>query len=73
MKTAGIILLVLGLLMTIYSGYTYVTKEKVLDIGGIEITSDKEHTINWQPYVGLGIIVIGGTVLVMSKKKLILA
>jgi hypothetical protein len=73
MKSAGIILLVLGLLMTIYSGYTYVTKEKVLDIGGIEITSDKEHTINWQPYVGLGIIVIGGTVLVMSKKKLILA
>ena len=38
MKTAGIILLVVGLLMTLYTGFTYVTKEKVVDIGELEIS-----------------------------------
>ena len=40
MKTAGILLLILGLLMTIYTGFTYVTKEKVVDIGELQITKD---------------------------------
>jgi hypothetical protein len=52
MKTAGIIFLIVGLLMTLYTGFTYVTKEKVVDLGSLEVTKDDEHTVNWQPYVG---------------------
>jgi hypothetical protein len=69
MKMAGIILLVLGLLMTLYSGFSYVTKEKVVDLGGLEITADKQHDVNWQPYVGIGAMVVGGVVLVLGRKK----
>ncbi|MCX6122811.1 MAG: hypothetical protein NTX44_14465 [Ignavibacteriales bacterium] len=69
MKTAGIIILIVGLLMTIYTGFTYVTKEKVVDLGELEITKDNHHTINWQPYAGIGMMVIGGAVLILGRKK----
>jgi uncharacterized membrane protein YidH (DUF202 family) len=69
LKTAGIVLLILGLLMTLYTGFNYVTKEKVVDLGELQITKDKEHSVNWQPYLGIGVMVIGGVVLVLGRKK----
>ena len=69
MKTAGIIIFVIGLLMTVYTGFTFVTKEKVVDLGELEVTMDKPHTVNWQPYVGIGTMVIGGVVYVLGRKK----
>jgi hypothetical protein len=69
MKTVGIVILAVGLLMTIYTGFTYVTKEKVLDVAGLEITRDDHHTISWQPYVGIAAMVIGGVLLVASRKR----
>ena len=69
MKTVGIILLVVGLVMTLYTGFTYVTKEKVVDLGEIEITAEDEHSVQWQPYVGIGTMVIGGALLVLGKRK----
>jgi hypothetical protein len=73
MKTAGIIILIVGLLMTLYTGFTYVTKEKVVDLGPLEITKNNEHAINWQPYVGIGVMVFGGAVLLLSRKKTVTA
>ena len=69
MKNLGIILLIVGLVMSLYSGFTYVTKEKIVDVGGLEITADNPHTVNWQPYVGIGIAVAGGVLLLLGRKK----
>lgn len=69
MKITGIIILIVVLLMTVYTGFTYVTKEKVLDVGGLELTRDDDHSINWRPYLGIGVMVIGGSVLVNGRKK----
>ena len=69
MKTAGIIILIIGLVMTLYTGFTYITKEKVVDLGDLEITRDKEHTVNWQPYVGIGTMIIGGAVFFLGRRK----
>jgi hypothetical protein len=69
LKTAGIIILIVGLLMTLYTGFTYVTKEKVVDLGELEITKDNQHTVNWQPYIGIGVMVIGGAFLMLGRKK----
>ncbi len=68
MKTAGGIILILGLLMTLYTGFTYITKEKVVDLGSLEITRDDEHSVNWQPYIGVGLMVIGGAALVFGRR-----
>lgn len=69
MKSAGIVILIVGLLMTLYTGFTYVTKEKVVDLGELEITKDNQHTVNWQPYVGIGVMAIGGAFLLLGRKK----
>ena len=69
MKIVGMILLIVGLAMTIYTGFTYVTKEKVVDIGDLKITKDEDHTVNWQPYFGLGVMIVGALVVLTSRNK----
>jgi len=69
MKKAGIVILLVGMLMTTYTGFTYFTREKVVDIGKLEITKENQHSINWQPYVGIGIMIIGGVVLVLGVNR----
>jgi len=68
-KTIGIIIMVIGLVMALYTGFNYVTREKVVDIGNIEITADKDKTVSWGPFLGIGVIVIGGVVFLAGRKK----
>jgi hypothetical protein len=68
-KTIGIIIMVIGLVMTLYTGFNYVTREKVVDLGNVEITADKDNTVSWGPFVGTGVIVIGGVVFLAGRKK----
>ncbi len=69
MKKTGIILLFAGLLMTLYAGIACFAREKVLDSGKLEITKENQNTVNWQPYVGVGLILIGGVVLVLRVNR----
>jgi uncharacterized membrane protein len=68
-KTIGLVILAIGLIMTLYTGFTYVTREKIVDIGNVEITADKDHTASWSPFIGIGIMVIGGVVFFVGKKS----
>ena len=67
-RTIGIILLVVGIIMLIWTGFTYTKKEKIVDAGPIQISADKEKSVNWPPYAG-GILVIGGIILLATSKK----
>jgi len=69
MKTTGIILLIVGLILTIVTSTQFFTKEKVVDIGKLEITRDKPHYLKWSPLVGIVVMVIGGAVLLKGSKK----
>jgi len=65
----GIILIVLAVIAFAYQGITYTTREKVVDIGPLEISADTDKTIPLPPIVG-GIALVGGIVLlVMGNKK----
>ena len=67
-KTLGIILIIIGAAMLIWTGFTYTKKEKIVDAGPIEISADRQKTVNWPPYLG-GILLIGGIVIVATSKK----
>ncbi|MFD2871284.1 hypothetical protein ACFS5N_02315 [Mucilaginibacter ximonensis] len=67
-KLIGIILIIVGAIMLVWTGFTYTKKEKVVDAGPIQISADKQHTVNWPPYLG-GILLIGGIVIVVTSKK----
>ena len=65
----GIILIVVGIVAFAYQGITYTTREKVVDIGPIQVTADKTKTLPLPPIVG-GVALVGGIVLlVMGNKK----
>ena len=69
MKKVGIIIIVIGLALTLFTAFTYFTKEKIVDIGKIEITADKPHRFSWSPLIGIAVMGIGGIVLWQGSKK----
>jgi uncharacterized membrane protein len=68
-KTLGLILTILGIVMLVWTGFSYTKKEKVVDAGPIEISADKEKSVNWPPYVGGIVLIVGVVILITSKKK----
>jgi hypothetical protein len=69
MKTIGIIILVSGIMLAIFTGYSFVTKKKVVDIGTMEITTDKNHNLAWSPLIGVGVMAVGGLFIFYGLKK----
>ncbi|MBN1473471.1 MAG: hypothetical protein JW914_02545 [Syntrophaceae bacterium] len=64
----AVILIIFGIAALAYQGITYVTKEKVVDIGPLEVTSEKTKTIPLPPIVG-AIALVGGIVLLVVARK----
>jgi len=60
----GIALIVLGVLALAYQGITDTTREKVVDLGPLKITADKEKSIPLPPILG-ALALAGGVVLVI--------
>jgi len=69
MKTTGIVIIIIGILLTIFTAFSFFTKEKVVEIGKLEITRDKPHNINWSPLIGIAVIGAGGIILWRSAKR----
>jgi len=67
-RPLGIILTVIGIVMLVWTGFSYTKKEKIVDAGPIEISADKQESVNWPPYVG-GIVLIAGVIILISSKK----
>jgi TRAP-type C4-dicarboxylate transport system permease small subunit len=68
MKTLGVILIVFGLIGLVWGGFTYTTREKVVDIGPIHASRDKTHNILLPPIAG-ALVLIGGIALVVLGRK----
>jgi len=70
MRILGFVLIAVGVISLAIGGITYTKREKVLDIGPIQATADRQKTIPLPPLLG-GLALAGGVVLVIagSKKK----
>lgn len=64
----AVILIVVGIAALAYQGITYMTREKVVDIGPIEVTAEKTNTIPLPPIVG-ALALAGGIVLLVVVRK----
>jgi uncharacterized membrane protein len=64
----GILLVVLGALALAYQGITYTHREKVIDLGPIHATEDKQERIPLPPIIG-GLALVGGIVLLVAGAK----
>lgn len=69
MKTLGIALLVIGLVMTVFTSINLVTEKKVVDLGEIEISKKEKTPIYWSPITGGVLAVAGILILLLNNKK----
>ena len=68
MKLVGIILVVLGVLALAYQGIQYTTKEKLVDLGPLQVTTTEKKNIPLPPIVG-GIALVAGIVLILTDRR----
>jgi hypothetical protein len=64
----GILLIVLAVIAFSYQGITYTKREKVLDIGPLQATTEKKETIPLPPVLG-ALALVGGVALVFVGSK----
>lgn len=65
-KIVGIVLVVLGVAGLAYGGLSWTSREKIVDAGPIEITTDKTERLPLPPLAG-GLMLVAGVVLILKK------
>ena len=68
MRIVGYVLIALGVVSLAIGGITYTKREKVLDLGPIQATADRQKSIPLPPLLG-GLALAGGIVLVIASSK----
>ncbi len=69
MKALGILLIIAGVLMLIFKGFSFTREKKVLDVGPVEINKQEQKTVAWPMYAGAIAIAAGAVVLLASKRE----
>jgi uncharacterized membrane protein HdeD (DUF308 family) len=65
----GVLLIVFGLVALAYQGFTYTRREKVIDLGPIQATAERERTVPLPPVVGIVAIAAGVALVVAGVRK----
>jgi len=68
MKAFGIILIVVGILMMVFTGVNFQKEEKVIDVGPLEVNKKENKHIGWPVYAG-GVVALVGIGLVFAGKR----
>lgn len=69
MKNVGLIIIAIGLVVTLITGFRFVTREKVVDIGDFKISRNKNHSIAWSPFVGIAVMAVGAGIFLVGNRK----
>jgi len=64
----GVLLIVLGIAALVVPRFTYTTEEKVLEVGPIVATAEKEHSVNVPDIAGI-VAVLAGAALVFASRR----
>jgi uncharacterized membrane protein YidH (DUF202 family) len=68
MKLIGICLIVVGVLVLAFGGFSYTSRERVVDVGPLKVDADKQHSVPIAPIAGVGALV-GGIALVLAGSR----
>ena len=69
LSLAGVVLIALGLAALAYQGFTYTTRETVIDIGPIQATAERKKTVPLPPVIGIVAVIAGVGLLVAGARK----
>jgi hypothetical protein len=68
MKIIGILSILIGFALTLFTTISVFTNQRVVGAGGVEVTEGHWYQYSWSPLLGIGLIIIGG-ILVLSARK----
>ena len=61
-------MIAIGILLMVYTGFNFVTREKVVDLGPVQINKKENHPVQWSPILG-AVLIVGGIVVIVLDKK----
>lgn len=64
----GVLLIVIGIISLVFQGITYTTKEDVVDLGPVNVTTETKKSLPLPPILG-GIALAGGILLVARSAR----
>lgn len=64
----GIVLIVLGVAGMIFGGFSYTEREKVVDLGGLQVTAETKKNVPVPLIVG-GLVLAGGVIIVVAASR----
>lgn len=68
MKALGIILIVIGIAMLIFRGFSFTKEKKLIDAGPIELNTKEKKNVSWPMYAG-GIAVAAGVIVLLAGRN----
>jgi uncharacterized membrane protein YidH (DUF202 family) len=67
-KLLAIVLIVLGVIGLVAGGISWTQREKVVDLGPVEVTRENRESIPLPPVVG-GLLLVAGVVLLVANGR----
>lgn len=69
MRIVALVLIAIGILAFLYGGFSYTSREKVIDAGPVEVTTEKTRRVPLPPVFGGVAIVAGVGMLLLDRKR----
>lgn len=69
MKKLGLVLVIVGIALAVFTGFDFFTRKKVIDIGSVEITANKKHSVDWSPILGLVTAAVGAGMFFIGMRR----
>jgi uncharacterized membrane protein YidH (DUF202 family) len=69
MKVTGIVLVIVGILMCVFTSVNFTQEKKVVDLGPLQINKKEHKTVGWPVYAGIAVGVAGIFFIVADSKK----
>jgi hypothetical protein len=66
---AGIVVAALGLVALLAGSFSFTKTEQVAEIGGLEMSVKEKETVTVPPLVGILLLVGGGVLVAMGRRK----
>lgn len=68
MRLFGILLIALGAIALAYQGFTYVSRDTIVEAGPVKVTADRQHYVWLPPALGGAAVAIGALLLIGSHR-----
>jgi len=67
-KILGIVFILMGITMTVCTGFNYINTDKLDGISPVKINKEKNHPLHWKSILGL-MIVAGGVIVIEDSNR----